>query len=159
MRRPPPRPSKRKTEPSPAARALRLLARREHSRLELERKLAPHVADSAELAALLDDLTARGWLSEARFVEQLVHAKRSRYGAARIRQTLLARGVSEDLIAPALAALKDTEVETARSVWSRKFRAAPSSAAERARQVRFLQSRGFSIEIAMRVVRGGDDDG
>ena len=68
--------------------------------------------------------------------------------------------MSEDLIAPALAALKDTEVETARAVWSRKFSAAPSSASERARQVRFLQSRGFSIEIAMRIVRGGiDEDG
>ena len=158
MRRPLLRPSKRKTEPSPAARALRLLARREHSRRELERKLAPHVADGAELSALLDDLTARGWLSEARFVEQLVHAKRSRYGAARIRQTLFERGVPEDLIGPALAALKDTEVEAARSVWSKKFRAARSSASERARQVRFLQSRGFAIEIAMRVVRGEDED-
>ena len=144
--------------PSLAARALRLLARREHTRLELERKLAPHVPDSAELARLLDDLAARGWLSEARFVEQLVHAKRSRYGGARIRQTLMQRGVSEELIAPALAALKGTEVERARSVWSRKFRAPPSSTLERARQIRFLQSRGFSVEVAMRVVRGVDID-
>lgn len=156
MRRPPP--SKRKTEPSPAARALRLLARREHTRVELERKLAPHVADSAELAALLDDLTVSGSLSDGRAVEQLVHAKRSRYGAARIRQALVERGVSKELIAPALAALEGTEVERARSVWSRKFRVAPSSASERARQVRFLQSRGFSIDVALRVVRGGEDN-
>ena len=157
MRRPPPS-KRKKTELSPAARALRLLARREHTRVELERKLAPHVEDSAELAALLDDLTARGSLSDARAVEELVHAKRSRYGAARIRQALVERGVSKELIAPALAALEGTEVETARSVWSRRFRVAPSSASERARQVRFLQSRGFSIEVAMRVVRGGDID-
>lgn len=159
MRRPPP--SKRrgsKTELSPAARALRLLARREHTRVELERKLAPHVADSAELAALLDDLTVSGSLSDGRAVEQLVHAKRSRYGAARIRQALVERGVSKELIAPALAALEGTEVERARSVWSRKFRVAPSSASERARQVRFLQSRGFSIDVALRVVRGGDEN-
>jgi regulatory protein len=152
-----PRRSKRKAELTPRGRALRLLARREHTRLELERKLAPHVEEAAELAALLDDLTSRGWLSEARAIEQLVHAKRARYGAARIRQLLLARGVSEDLIRPALAALKDTELESARAVWARKFREPARSAAERARQVRFLQARGFGIETAMRIVAGLDE--
>ena len=137
---------------------MRLLARREHTRLELERKLAPHVQDSAELKALLDDFVARGWLSEARVVDQVVHAQRGRLGPARIRQTLLQKGVSEELIAPALRALRDTELDSARSVWSRKFKAAPESASERARQVRFLQSRGFSVETAMRVVRGRRPD-
>lgn len=151
--------SKRKTraELTLRGRALRLLARREHTRLELERKLGPHVEDGAELAALLDDLTTRGWISEARVVEQLVHAKRGRYGASRIRRLLLERGVSEALIAPALAALKADEVESARAVWRRKFTATPRNAAERARQVRFLQYRGFSIDAAMRVVRGADE--
>ncbi len=148
-----PPPSKRSPAPSLAARALRLLARRDHTRVELERKLAPHVEDGATLQGLLDDFTARGWLSEARVVEELVHAQRKRLGPERIRQALLQKGVVEELIAPALRDLKDTELETARAVWSRKFKTLPQTAAERARQVRFLQSRGFSIEIALRAVR------
>ena len=145
-------------EPTPAARALRLLARREHTRRELEQKLGAHVADAAELSRLLDDFTARGWICEARAAEQLVRAKRRRFGAARIRHTLVEKGVPQHLIASALEELKATELETARAVWTRKFSAAPVTAAERARHVRFLQSRGFSVEIAMRVVRGGGAD-
>jgi regulatory protein len=143
---------------TPRSRALRLLARREHSRAELARKLVPHVEDKAELSALLDDLAQQGWISEARVVEQLIHAKRGRYGAARLRQLLLAKGVSDDLIAPALSKLKTGELDAARSVWSRKFRTAARSREERAQQVRFLQSRGFSTDAAMRVVSGRDDD-
>ena len=133
---------------------MRLLARREHTRRELEAKLAPHVDDPSELQALLDDFSERGWISDARAVEQLVQSKRDRLGSARIRHTLMQRGVSETLIAPALEALKASEPERARSVWARKFASVPTNAAERARQVRFLQSRGFSVELAMRVVRG-----
>ena len=152
-------PSKRKAQPGLRARALRLLARREHTRLELERKLAPHVDDDPqELSALLDDFVERGWLSEARAVEQLVHAKRKRFGSARIRQALIEKGVSPALIAPALEALKESEIDSARAVWSRKFKVAAADRAERARQVRFLQSRGFSLEVALRVVRGGSTD-
>ena len=151
MQRPPP-PSPKK--PSLGARALRLLAQRDHTRVELERKLAPYADDPAEVQAVLDDFSARGWLSESRAIEQLVHAKRSRFGMARIRQALLAKGVSHESMAPALENLKETEVEAARAVWVRKFKTAPGTAADRARQVRFLQSRGFSLDIAMRVVRG-----
>ena len=150
--------SKPRAELSPAGRALRLLARREHTRRELEVKLGPHVGDPEELHALLDDFTARGWLSEARAVAQLVNAKRDRMGAARIRHALQQRGAAEDLIASALQSLKASELERARGVWARKFGTPPEDVAERARQVRFLQSRGFSVEVAMRVVRGGTSD-
>jgi len=155
----PRKPSSKKPEAQPSlpARALRLLARREHTRRELERKLAPHAADRDALAALLDDFARRGWLSEARVVEQVVHAKRGRYGPARIRQALAGRGVSEALIEPAVKALKDSELEAARAVWAKKFRTPPSSREERAKHVRFLQARGFGMEIAMRVVHGRDD--
>ena len=153
-----PRP-KPKSSPdvTPRSRALRLLARREHSRAELARKLAAHVDDKAELSALLDDLAAHGWISETRVVEQLVHAKRARYGPARLRQVLLSKGISEDLIAPALSKLKTGEVSAARTIWARKFRAPPTSREERAKQVRFLQGRGFSLETALRVVAGRDE--
>jgi regulatory protein len=154
----PPPPSKRKAQPGARARALKLLARREHTRRELAARLSGHVEDGAELEALLDEFTARGWLSEDRVVEQVLHAKRGRFGLARIRQALVERGVPEALIGPALDGLKASEVDAARGVWTRKFRSPPTTTAERARQVRFLQSRGFSVETALRVVRGGDFD-
>lgn len=141
-------------EPSAAARALRLLARRDHTRRELAQKLALHVQDPAELDALLDDFAGRGWLSEARVVDQVIHAKRGRLGPARIRQALLARGVSEGLIVPALQHLKQTELEAAKTVWAKKFRGRAGTRAEEAKQVRFLQSRGFSVGVALRAVRG-----
>jgi len=150
-----PRQSKPKPEPSAATRALRLLARRDYTRRELAAKLAPHVA---ELEALLDAFTARGWLSDARVVDQVVHAKRGRLGPARIRRALLERGVPEELIATALEKLKTTELAQARSVWARRFRARADEGADQARQVRFLQSRGFSVAVAMRVVRGRSGD-
>jgi regulatory protein len=154
------RPPKSKPEPeaSAAARALRLLSRRDYTRRELQAKLAPHVEDFAELHSLLDDFTARGWLSESRVVDQVVHAKRTRMGPARIRHALLRRGISEELIAPALATLRASELKTARALWARKFGSVRGSAADQARQVRFLQFRGFSVEVAMRVVRGSADD-
>ena len=150
--------SKAKPETSLRGRALRLLARREHTRRELERKLGLHVGEGDDLNALLDDLTVRGWISETRYAESLVNAKRGRYGPARIRQLLTQRGVSDETIASALASLKASESEAARVVWSRKFRLPPQDANERARQVRFLQSRGFSLQTAMRVVGGREDD-
>ena len=137
---------------------MRLLARREHTRRELQTKLGRHVEDPAEIRRVLDDFAARGWLSEARAAEQLVRAKRGRFGAARIRQTLTEKGVPHDLIASSLETLKESELDTARSVWARKFKTAPANQAERARHVRFLQARGFSVEIALRVVRGGAED-
>jgi regulatory protein len=159
---PPPPRSRRKAEPSLGARALRLLARRDHTRLELERKLAPYAAGPEELAAVLDDFTARGWISEERVAEQVVHSKRARLGPARIRQALLQRGVSAGLVESALGTLKGTELEAARAVWSRKFRTAAATPSDRARQVRFLQARGFNLQVAMRVVNRRDepeDDG
>ena len=145
-------------DPTPTARALRLLARRDHTRRELAAKLAPHVEDPDKLESLLDELTARGWLSEARVAEQVVHAKRARYGPARIRRALVERGVPDALIEPVLAGLKLTELEAAATLWAKKFRAAPHDRAAQAKQVRFLQSRGFSLDVAMRVVRSRASD-
>ena len=147
------------SKPSAAARALKLLARRDYTRRELAEKLSADVTDYEELEALLDEFTDRGWLSEARVVEQVVNAKAGRFGPLRIRKTLLERGVPEALISPALESMKVTELDAARAVWARRFRAPAASPAERARQVRFLQGRGFSLEVAMRVARGGAREG
>ena len=146
-------------QPTLRERALRFLARREHSRAELERKLAPHAGDPEEIAPVLDELERRGWLSEQRVVEQVVHARRARFGARRIERELLDKGISEDSIAAALPELKGQELEAARVVWQKKFGGRQAGRpAERARQVRFLQGRGFDLDVIMKVIKGKDDE-
>ena len=149
----------RKTRtPTLRERALRFLARREHSRLELARKLAPHAEDPAEIERVLDELEQRGWLSERRVVEQVVHARRSRFGTRRIERDLLAKGVSAEAVAAALPDLKAGELGAARAVWARKFDRPPRTAAERARQARFLQGRGFDFEVILKVIGGKEEE-
>lgn len=152
-----PKPKRERPPTSLRERALKLLARREHSRRELGRKLAAHAEGPAEIERVLDELEARGWLSEHRVVEQVVHARRRRFGARRIERELLEKGVSEEAVAAALPELRAGELEAARAVWRRKFGRQPRTAAERARQARFLQGRGFDLGVIMRVIRGGDE--
>jgi regulatory protein len=146
-----------KTEKSLITRALEYLARREHTRAELSRKLAPHAQDPQEIEPVLDTLERGGWLSEARFTEQLTASRRGRFGAARITRELLERGVSEEIVEAALPALKQSDLESARAVWSRKFGRPPADAKERAHQSRFLKGRGFSTEVIRKVLRMEDD--
>jgi regulatory protein len=138
-------------------RALGYLSRREYSRRELKRKLAPHAEDEHEVDLLLDDFAARGWLSEARFTEQIVHARRSKYGAQRIVQELKEKGVSADAVAAILPDLQESELETARVVWVKKFGTPPQDARERAKQMRFMMSRGFSSNIIGKVLQDSGD--
>jgi regulatory protein len=155
---------RKKPEVGLRARALRYLARREYSRAELHGKLLPHVqagedfeqVSPVNLDALLDDFVARGWLSDARAATQLVHAKRRRFGTQRITHELRQKGIAEELISAALPELKDSELEAARSVWQRKFGTLPQDAKEKARQMRFLQSRGFSLDVIFKVLRLDD---
>lgn len=144
-------------DPSLRERALGFLARREYTRNELVRRLAPHTEDEAEIAALLDDFQQRGWLSEQRFVEQMVHARGSKYGSRHIAHELREKGVSEEAIATALPQLKESELETARAVWMKKFGQPPVGAKERAKQMRFLQGRGFSFQVIAKVLENDDD--
>ncbi|MGE5027210.1 MAG: recombination regulator RecX [Betaproteobacteria bacterium] len=137
--------------------ALGFLARREYSRLELKRKLAPHAENESEVDALLEDFQRRGWLSEQRFVEQVIHARGSKYGSRHIAHELREKGVSEEAIAAALAQLKESDLETARAVWAKKFGTPPQDARERAQQVRFLASRGFQLNLIFRIL-GRDED-
>ena len=156
---------RKKPDISLRARALQYLARREYSRAELRSKLLSYALaneDSSQpenLDVLLDDLAARGWLSDERAAMQLVRAKRSRFGAQRIAYDLRQKGISEELVSAALPALKESELEAARSVWQRKFGALPQDAREKARQARFLQSRGFAPEVIFKVLRSPDVEG
>ena len=135
------------------ARALKALAQREHSRQELLAKLQPFAEDPDEIAPLLDDLEKRGWLSEARFVEHTTTVRRRRFGAARILHELRGKGVSETALAAAQTQLKDSELDAARAVWKKKFGSLPTTLEERAKQSRFLASRGFSAEVVHQVLR------
>ena len=130
-----------------------MLARREYSRFELESKLAPFTEDPAEISELLADFERRGWLSEQRVVEQVTASRRRRFGAQRIAHELREKGLSDAAIAGAQAQLKETELETARAVWMKKFGVAPANARDKARQMRFLQGRGFGLEVIRRLLR------
>jgi regulatory protein len=138
-------------------RALRLLARREHSRAELAAKLTAHAEEGEDIAALLDEFEERGWLSEARVVEAVLHARRNRFGTVRILHDLRAKGLSEESIKQAAAAARQTESQAAREVWRKKFGCLPANLTERARQARFLASRGFSAEVVKRVLDRAED--
>ena len=133
-------------------RALRLLAGREYSRSELERKLAAHEQEPGQLRQALDDLQAKGFIDEQRVVDSLVHRRAGRLGSGRIRHELQAKGVDAAKVAEAVAALKASEVERAREVWQKKFGQPAADAAERARQCRFLLARGFDMEAVRKVL-------
>ena len=135
-------------------RALRCLVRREHSRLELQRKLAPHAEESDDIQALLDDFEKRGWLSEARLVEQTVHTRRGRYGVVRIVRELRGKGVSEEAISQAKSQIRESELDAARAVWRKKFGRLPKNASERGKQIRFMRGRGFDLDVILKLLRG-----
>ena len=151
-------PKRPRKEKSLLARALGHLARREHSRAELARKLAPHAESAEQLQHLLDDLEAKKLLSDRRFAEVLARSRGERFGTARVRQELRAHGVSDSLVRDAVGELARSELQRARAVWRRRFGKPPADAAEKARQMRFLAQRGFSGEVIRRIVGGREDD-
>jgi len=155
------------------AKALACIAQREHSRVELRRKLLAHAdkqqrqatdasgiaADRAlpveqEVDALLDWLVAKDLLSTARFVETRIQVRAARFGNLRIRHELAQHGVELDVVAA--ADLKRSEMARARAVWAKRFGSLAPDAAGRAKQMRFLAARGFGAEVVRRVVAGGD---
>ena len=152
--------TKKKSRPalSLRARALGLLAQREYSRLELARRLLQYTEDPDEIPPLIEDFVERGWLSEKRVVEQVVATRRKRFGSQKITQELRDKGLSDEAIAGARATLKEGDLEAAREVWRRKLPEPPLNANDKARQMRFLQGRGFSLETIRKVIAGVDDD-
>jgi len=134
------------------SKALRMLARREHSRAELSRRLADD-GTPEDIQDVLDQLERSGLLSDARFAEAWVSSRAARHGDARLRHDLRARGLGEEAIAAALPADAGGEIARAREVWRRKFAALPADRADYARQARFLQGRGFSSDIIRKVLK------
>ena len=144
-------------QPSLKGRALRLLSGREHSRAELERKLQQFEEEPGSLALALDELQARGFISEQRVVESVVNRRAAKLGASRIKQELQAKGLDAQAVSEAVAGLRSTELARARAVWQKKFGQPPQDADERVKQMRFLASRGFGGDTIHRVVSGSDD--
>ena len=144
---------KRATSDTPAelkARALRHLARREHSRAELARKLLPHAESQQLLEGLLSALEGRKLLSNHRFAEMRSHILSRKYGAARVRQDLKRKGVPDEIVASVSA---EGELERAAAILQKKYRSAANTREEKAKRARFLQSRGFSSEVIYRLIR------
>ena len=133
-----------------------MLARRDHSRAELTRKLA---ADGTreDIQAVLDQLEQSGLLSDARFAESFVSSRAARVGNARLRYDLRAKGIAEDIIAAALPGESGSEIGRAREVWRRKFDVQPVDRADYARQARFLQQRGFAADIIRKVLKESEE--
>jgi regulatory protein len=126
------------------ARALRYLVRREHSRDELARKLSPHAESPEILEGLLRSLESKKQLSNERFAEGRAHWLARKYGAARIRQDLKGKGISDDV--SGRVASEQNDLPRAKAILERKYRGAATTRKERARRARFLQSRGFSYD-------------
>ncbi|MEJ1959268.1 MAG: RecX family transcriptional regulator [Nitrosomonadales bacterium] len=116
-------------------------------------KLLPHVQETENLEILLDDLAKRNWLSDTRATEQIVQQHRHRFGTQRITHELREKGISEELITAALPELKENELAAAREVWQKKFGALPQDTNEKAKQMRYLQSRGFGLDVIFQVLR------
>ena len=139
--------------PDLRVRALQCLTRRDYSRADLRARLAAHAESAEELEAVLDALQAERLLSDHRYASQRVVAR----GNGRLRQELRQHGVSDGDIEAALPEAGD-EGERCRSIWAKKFGRPPASAEERAKQMRFLQYRGFSSEAIRQALRGVDEE-
>jgi regulatory protein len=133
------------------ARALRHLVRREHSRAELARKLAPHAESAEAIESVLDLLLSRKQQSDERFAEERARVLSRKFGAARIRHDLKARGISDDISARASSGTD--EIERAKAILQRKYREPAATREEHAKRARFLQSRGFSYDVIRSVLK------
>lgn len=142
-------------------RALRYLARREYSRLELQQKLSTrsHSHATEVLVEVLDKLEQAGYLSAQRVVEQIIRNRRSRFGSQRILHELKTKGFDDHTIDMALIGLHATETEAAIAVWQKKFGVPPGSSEERVKQIRFMMSRGFSMKMINQVFRQVSEGG
>ena len=139
-------------------RALEYLGKREYSYQELGQKLKAYATEADDIPAILEDFKTRGWLSDKRFTEQLVRARQSKFGRAKVVHELREKGISDQLIENAVVALKQDELSNASMVWQKKFKNPPASREEWAKQARFLQSRGFGFEIIKKVLNSKFDN-
>jgi regulatory protein len=147
-------PGAARTPVAPKVLAVRWLARREYSRSELTQRLRQRGIAAEEIERVLDDLAAAGYLSDARYAQAVVAQRAGRFGKRAIVYALKERGIGAVDAQTALAPLVEKdELADAQALWQRRFGAAPANDREKARQVRFLQARGYSLSTALRVLR------
>jgi len=154
----------RRAKPSLREKAMGYLAMREYSYKELKQKLRAYLPVTDEdvapdleahyeaVNALLEDFKVRGWLSEERYTEQIIHARQRKFGSMRIANELREHGIAETLVDQAMLEVKSNDLANAQSIYRKKYDTPPSSREEWAKQARFLQSRGFSFDIIKKVV-------
>jgi regulatory protein len=137
------------------AAALRLLARREHSELELRHKLLARQFGGDLIERVVGELAGRGLLSDRRFADVYARARFERgFGPLRIRCELQQRGVAAELVGETLAQLSADWLDSATRQRRKRFGAdPPEDARARTRQMRFLQQRGFTGEQIRAVIR------
>ncbi|MBD3610621.1 MAG: regulatory protein RecX [Gammaproteobacteria bacterium] len=140
------------------AKAIKLLAVREHSRQQLFRKLSVKGYSDDDIHAVLTQLTAENLQSDERFCESFIssHIHRGQ-GPVRIAAELGEHGVDESLVSEYLDFSDPVWKQTALDVQRKRFAAMPENYQERAKQARFLQYRGFTPE-QIRSVLNFDDD-
>ncbi|MBV1776741.1 recombination regulator RecX [Burkholderiaceae bacterium DAT-1] len=136
---------------------LRLLSRREHSRLELSQKLMQKGATPEQITALLEYFVARNWQSDQRFAEQYFNSYRSKHGEFRLRQSLQSHGIDGQLIDMVIAHADhpdgNSELDRARAILLKKFRTSPTNANEYKKQASFLYNRGFSFDLIRKILK------
>jgi regulatory protein len=154
MRRPPPRRADRSAPPAAMPTAVRLLARREYGRSELRARLCARGIDAGSVDAALDELQRRGLLSDARYAGAVVAQKAGRYGRRAIAYALKEKGIEAAAADAALAQLEGRdEVAEALALLRRRYDKPPENRNEKARQVRFLLSRGYPMSVALKALR------
>ncbi len=140
------------------ARAVNLLSRREHSRVELQRKLQPHCEDPNEIVEVINELERQGFFSEERFANSFARNKGSKFGLLRLKQELAGHKLEPQLAEKVLTGLKVTELQRCRDVWKRRFSDPPESIEDKAKQHRFLMQRGFGSDTILKLFRFPDED-
>ena len=135
------------------AQAVRLLARREYARADLEQRLVAKGAARDEVVAVLDELSSQGLLSNERYAQALVAQKSGSYSRRSIRGELKRKGVSGEAIEGAIGDAPIDDDAAMLALWQRRFGIAPANDREKARQIRFLQSRGFELSAIFKLLR------
>ena len=144
----------KRPSPTPKALAVRWLARRDLSRAELVQRLRRRGIEDDAIERALDELAAAGFLSDARYAQAVVAQRKGRFGKRAIVHALKERGIAAPDAAAALTQLADgDELEEAAALWRRRFGTPPADEREKARHVRFLQARGYSLSTALAVLR------
>ncbi len=134
--------------------AVRYLARRDYSRAELAQRLTRRGIEPAAIEQALDALAAVGLLSDTRYAASVVAQRAGRFGKRAIAYALKEKGVDASAALAALAPLAGVdEFDDALSLWQQRFGAPPTNDREKARQVRFLQSRGYALSVVLKVLR------